>query len=192
MLAFSGVGYSSAALIREFKYQDGLLTIKGSQVPTLALLEKISESTSTVIYVFDPIYSQKVHVELEEKTLQDTLRNILRGISYAVVYRAESHAIKSPSEPSERKESNGKVIIIDPSKTRVSVASNSRFQAEGRTQPSPEYTRRGTSVRESNVPGRRVQRFGTPATRNGFGGANRETAPIASTNTAPAFLTCSA
>ena len=78
VLAFSGVGYSSAALIREFKYQDGLLTIKGSQVPTLALLEKISESTSTVIYVFDPIYSQKVHVELEEKTLQDTLRNILR------------------------------------------------------------------------------------------------------------------
>ena len=87
MLAF--LGFSEAKEVSEVKYKDGMVSVKGDQVPLLTILEKICESAGLKIIVLNPFQTQTVSINMVEKPVEAVLRNILRDQNYAVIYSSE-------------------------------------------------------------------------------------------------------
>jgi hypothetical protein len=65
---------------------DGRFTVKGNQVPIADLLQEISEASGARIFLFDPIETTRINVDLEARDLQEVLRTILRGHNYALLF----------------------------------------------------------------------------------------------------------
>lgn len=70
------------------RYDRGLLTISERDVPFMTLLDKISREANLDIYVVDRQLPRNVSLNIVDKPVDDTLRMLLRGCSYAVVYDA--------------------------------------------------------------------------------------------------------
>ena len=87
MLAF--LGFSEAKELSEVKYKDGMVSVKGDQVPLLTILEKICESAGLKIIVLNPFKTQMVSINMVEKPVEAVLKNILRDQNYAVIYSSE-------------------------------------------------------------------------------------------------------
>jgi hypothetical protein len=88
ILSISGAAFAAvpSTALERFDYRGGLVSIKGEEVPVLALLNEISESADIHIIVLDPIESRRVTLEFTDRPLGRALRTILRHCSYAVLY----------------------------------------------------------------------------------------------------------
>jgi len=83
------LGFSEAKELSEVKYKDGMVSVKGDQVPLLTILEKICESAGLKIIVLNPFQTQTVSINMVEKPVEAVLKNILRDQDYAVIYSSE-------------------------------------------------------------------------------------------------------
>ncbi|MDY6905692.1 MAG: hypothetical protein SWH61_13530 [Thermodesulfobacteriota bacterium] len=79
---------ASARPVANVQFDQGRFTIHQQNVPFLSLLKTISQKASLDIYVVDKQIPQNVSLNISDKPLAETLRMILRGCSYAVVYDA--------------------------------------------------------------------------------------------------------
>ncbi|MDY6822434.1 MAG: STN domain-containing protein [Thermodesulfobacteriota bacterium] len=64
------------------------LTIRERNISFMVLLEKISRNANVNIYVVGKQLPRSVSLNIVDKPLDDALRMLLRGYSYAVVYGA--------------------------------------------------------------------------------------------------------
>lgn len=69
-----------------FQYKEGMISLNGESIPILPLLEKITEVSSIEIFVIDDIDSRSITVDFKDRPLEDALRSILKGCSYAILY----------------------------------------------------------------------------------------------------------
>ena len=69
-----------------FEYRDGLISLKGDGLSLLPLLQRISESTGIQILVFGSLSPYPVSVDMIDKPVEEALKSILRGYSYAAIY----------------------------------------------------------------------------------------------------------
>jgi hypothetical protein len=80
-------GFVSANETEEIvEYRDGLVTIRGDQLPLVDLLERISEFASVKIFLIGPPQVDACSLELVDIPFEDALRSILRNQSYAVFH----------------------------------------------------------------------------------------------------------
>lgn len=88
-------------------YQDNKLTLTASNIDLLELLRKVSEVTRTEIFLFDEVTSKKIDVNFSQQTLEEVLKSLLKGYSYAIVYavRSDSYGLYSMLIP-RRQRSN--------------------------------------------------------------------------------------
>lgn len=73
-------------------YQDKKLTISASDITLKDLLRQVSEITRTEIFLFDEVFSGTIDAKFSEHTIEEVLKSLLKGYSYAIVYAAHSDA----------------------------------------------------------------------------------------------------
>jgi len=87
LVVFSTCSFAKASVGPQvFEYRDGLISLKGDGLSLLPLLQRISESTGIQILVFGPLSPYPVSVDMIDKPVEEALKSILRGYSYAAIY----------------------------------------------------------------------------------------------------------
>lgn len=77
---------------KPLEYRDGLLNLEARQRPLLDLLKEIARASGIEIILFDPVDPVPTDVGMKDRPLDQALKAILRGYSYAVIYGSENNA----------------------------------------------------------------------------------------------------
>ncbi len=87
------LSYAHAAVPAEkpsvFQWDGRHLSVKGSHLNLLSVLERISDLTGLDIYLFDPVRKEAVSVDLRERDLHEALHALLKRYNYALVFKQE-------------------------------------------------------------------------------------------------------
>ena len=70
----------------EVSYSDGLLSVKAVKAPFLPVLESIGKATGIEIFVSRELKPGNISIQVTDEPLEDALKRMLRGFSYAAVY----------------------------------------------------------------------------------------------------------
>ena len=70
----------------DVSYSDGLLSVKSVNAPFLPVLESIGKATGIEIFVSRDLKPGNISVQIIDEPLEDALKRMLRGLSYAAVY----------------------------------------------------------------------------------------------------------
>lgn len=91
-LFLAGQSHAAALPAGTVKYNGGRFSVRGDNISFLGLIEDISGKADIKIYIVDRTLPSHVSFDFADRTLADTLRMVLRGCSYAVVYGAEAES----------------------------------------------------------------------------------------------------
>ena len=87
LVVFSTCSFAKASAEPEvFKYKDGFISLKGDGVSFLPLLQRISESTGIQIVIVSHLNPSSISVDMTDKPIEEALKSILKGYSYAAIY----------------------------------------------------------------------------------------------------------
>jgi len=84
--SFFIVNTAQAGIRPEVDYSNGLLSIKAVKSPLLPVLESIGKATGIEIFVSRDLKPGDISIQFADEPLEDGLKRVLRGLSYAAVY----------------------------------------------------------------------------------------------------------
>ena len=132
MLVFFTANHASASRSELLlQYKEGMISLKGDRIAIMPLLEKITEVSSIEIFLIDDIDSRSINVDFKDTPLEDALRSILKGCSYAILYYKD----KSPK---------GRIHTM--STFSIARTNNIPALAAGKTYPSKKRTIRDGEI----------------------------------------------
>jgi hypothetical protein len=70
----------------EVNYSNGLLSVKAVKTPLLPVLESIGKAAGVEIFISKDIKPADISIQFADEPLEDALKRVLRGLSYAAVY----------------------------------------------------------------------------------------------------------
>ena len=73
----------------EVSYSDGLLSVKAVNAPFLPVLESIAKAAGVEIFVSRDLKPGDISIQFADEPLEEALKRVLRGLSYAAVYSKE-------------------------------------------------------------------------------------------------------
>jgi hypothetical protein len=113
---------------KSFEFKDGLLTLEANQRPISELLGQISAAAGVEIVIFDPIDSGTISVSIKDRPVEETLRTILKGCSYSVVYnpKREDQGVRIVQQPNTHSPRSGQnalpALAMSSASTRSATA----------------------------------------------------------------------
>ena len=127
LVVFSTCSFAKASAEPEvFKYKDGFISLKGDRVSFLPLLQRISESTGIQIVIVSSLNPSSISVDMTDKPIEEALKSILKGYSYAAIYSDGSaggvniltagggYEINPPAASQKEKSSTGQALPFVP------------------------------------------------------------------------------
>ncbi len=76
------------------RYASGKLTLKAKDVSLISLLRDISGVTGMEVFVDKDINPAKINVDINNKSLENGLKSILKGFNYALIYDKKKDVMK--------------------------------------------------------------------------------------------------
>ena len=70
----------------DVNYSNGLLSVKAVKTPLLPVLESIGKAAGVEILVSQDLKPADISIQFADEPLEDALKRVLRGLSYAAVY----------------------------------------------------------------------------------------------------------
>lgn len=176
LVVFSTCGFAkSSAELEVFDYKDGLISLKGDGVSFLPLLQRISESTGIQIVIVSHLNPSSISVDMTDKPIEEALKSILKGYSYAAIYSDGSagkvniltagggYEINPPATSQKEKSSVGQALPFAPdgrksvgnvdrrtSRDQTSAAHDHEVIAQSKTNGEQTETTEQTEVTEQN------------------------------------------